>query len=61
MKEPEIYCKFCYVYQAWRNQEKCVHCGHHISNWHVAGQLQHKTDGQIGRPAPTANLFPKAN
>lgn len=48
----DIYCKFCYVYQEWKNQEKCISCGHHISLWHVAGQLRGQADAQIGNVAP---------
>jgi rRNA maturation endonuclease Nob1 len=35
----EFYCKACYVYQEWRGQDRCTHCGAKLSRWHVAKQV----------------------
>lgn len=39
---PEICCLHCNLKQVWRNQKDCVHCGKHLSQWHVAAQLAHQ-------------------
>jgi len=37
---PKIYCKGCYFVQAYRGQDKCIHCQKKLSAWHVKSQLR---------------------